>query len=45
LGHAFSVHGISGNMGWALAPVFLTGIATLAGWQMAAVAAGLMALL
>lgn len=44
LGHAFSVHGISGNIGWALAPVFLTGIATLAGWQMAAVAAGLMAL-
>jgi len=22
LGHAFSVHGISGNLGWALAPVF-----------------------
>jgi len=44
LGHAFSVHGISGNLGWALAPVFLTGIATLAGWQVAAVAAGLMAL-
>jgi MFS family permease len=44
LGHAFSVHGISGNIGWALAPVFLTGIATLAGWQVAAVAAGLMAL-
>jgi MFS family permease len=44
LGHAFSVHGISGNIGWALAPVFLTGIASLAGWQTAAVAAGLMAL-
>ena len=44
LGHAFSVHGVSGNLGWALAPVFLTGMATLAGWQMAAVAAGLMAL-
>ena len=24
-GHAFSVHGISGNLGWAAAPVFLTG--------------------
>jgi len=44
LGHAFSVHGISGNLGWALAPVFLTGIATVAGWQAAAIAAGLMAL-
>ncbi len=44
LGHAFSIHGISGNLGWALAPVFLTGIATVAGWQFAAIAAGLMAL-
>ena len=26
LGHAFSVHGISGNLGWALAPVFLIGL-------------------
>ena len=26
LGHAFSVHGISGNLGWALAPVFLGGL-------------------
>ena len=25
LGHAFSVHGISGNLGWAVAPVFMTG--------------------
>jgi MFS family permease len=44
LGHAFSIHGISGNLGWALAPVFLTGIATFAGWQVAAIAAALMAL-
>ena len=27
LGHAFSVHGISGNLGWAVAPVFLLGVA------------------
>ena len=27
LGHAFSVHGLSGNLGWALAPVFLIGVA------------------
>jgi MFS family permease len=39
LGHAFSVHGISGNLGWAAAPVFLTSIAGLAGWRMALTAA------
>ena len=27
LGHGFSVHGISGNLGWATAPVFMAGIA------------------
>lgn len=40
LGHAFSVHGLSGNLGWAAGPVFMTGIATVAGWQAAAFAAG-----
>lgn len=36
LGHAFSIHGISGNLGWALAPVFLIGISTWAGdWRTA----------
>jgi predicted MFS family arabinose efflux permease len=36
LGHAFSVHGISGNMGWALAPVFLIGIHEASGsWRLA----------
>lgn len=39
LGHAFSVHGISGNLGWAVAPLFLTTIAVLLGWRMALVAA------
>lgn len=33
LGYAFSVHGLSGNLGWALAPVFLVGIATLGDWR------------
>jgi MFS family permease len=27
LGHAFSVHGLAGNFGWAAAPVFVTGLA------------------
>ena len=35
LGHAFSVHGISGNLGWAAAPVFMTAVATVAGWRVA----------
>ncbi len=33
LGHAFSVHGLTGNLGWALAPVFLVGISALADWR------------
>ena len=43
LGHAFSVHGLSGNLGWALAPGFMTGIAAHSGWRVAALAAGLLA--
>lgn len=39
LGHAFSVHGISGNLGWAAAPVFLTTIAALSTWRTALAAA------
>lgn len=39
LGHAFSVHGISGNLGWAAAPVFLTTLAGLFGWRVALLAA------
>ncbi|HEX7646262.1 MAG TPA: MFS transporter [Noviherbaspirillum sp.] len=39
LGHAFSVHGLTGNLGWAAAPVFLTTIAGLAGWRTALFAA------
>lgn len=45
LGHAFSVHGITGNLGWALAPVFLAGITALSGsWRVAYVAAAVYAL-
>jgi MFS family permease len=39
LGHAFSVHGLSGNLGWAAAPVFMAGIAASAGWHAAGFAA------
>ena len=39
LGHAFSVHGLSGNLGWAAGPVLMVGIAGIAGWRLAAFAA------
>ena len=40
LGHAFSVHGISGSLGWAAAPLTVTGVAALFGWRGALFAAG-----
>ena len=39
LGAAFSVHGLTGSIGWALAPVFMVFIATQWGWREALVAA------
>ncbi len=36
LGHAFSVHGLSGNLGWAAAPLFMAGIAAWSNWHVAA---------
>lgn len=39
LGRAYAVHGISGNIGWAIAPVFLVGITGFAGWRAALVGA------
>lgn len=45
LGHGFSVHGISGNLGWAAAPVFMTGITAWTGsWRMACLAAAALAM-
>lgn len=35
LAHGFSVHGISGNIGWAASPIFLTAIAANQGWRAA----------
>jgi MFS family permease len=40
LGHAFGVHGIVGNLGWVLAPVFVFPIAQAYGWRVAVIAAG-----
>lgn len=39
LGPAYSVHGLTGSLGWALAPVFLVGIAVPFGWRTSLVAA------
>ncbi len=39
LSHAFSVHGISGNLGWAAAPVFLVTLANLYNWRVALMSA------
>jgi MFS family permease len=35
LPHAYSMHGISGALGWAASPVVLVGITALAGWRQA----------
>jgi len=40
LGHAFSAHGLSGNLGWAAAPLAMAGIAGSAGWHAAGFVAG-----
>jgi MFS family permease len=44
LGHAFSVHGITGSLGWALAPAMLVPLAIAYSWRVALVAAGTLAL-
>ncbi|HSD40596.1 MAG TPA: MFS transporter [Burkholderiales bacterium] len=44
LGHAFGVHGIVGNVGWIVAPVFVFPIAQAYGWRVALVAAGVVGL-
>ncbi len=43
LGHAFAVHGLSGSLGWAAAPLFLVGIAQVSSWRTAVFCAGLVA--
>jgi len=39
LGHAYSTHGFTGNLGWALTPVFMLAIIHVANWRVAAFAA------
>ncbi|MGB3288087.1 MAG: MFS transporter [Burkholderiaceae bacterium] len=42
LGHAFSTHGLTGNLGWALTPVFMAGFIYLSNWRVAAFAAAML---
>jgi MFS family permease len=44
LGHAYSVHGITGALGWALAPAVVVPLAIAFHWRVALVAAGGIAL-
>jgi MFS family permease len=44
LAHGFSVHGISGNIGWALSPLFLTFVAARTDWRTALLCAALLPL-
>ncbi len=43
LGHAFSAHGISGSLGWALAPALLVPLTIAYSWRVALVCAGALA--
>ena len=42
LGHAYSVHGITGSLGWALAPAILVPLAFAYSWRVALMAAGVL---
>jgi len=42
LGHAYSVHGLSGNLGWALAPALLVPLTLAFSWRVALMAAGVL---
>jgi FSR family fosmidomycin resistance protein-like MFS transporter len=42
LGYAFSAHGLTGNLGWAAAPVFFASLGASVGWRQAYLAAALM---
>ncbi|WP_028104103.1 MFS transporter [Pseudoduganella violaceinigra] len=37
--HGFSVHGLSGSIGWAAAPLFMTGVAAATDWRTALLSA------
>ena len=42
LGHAYSAHGITGSLGWALAPTMVVPLAFAYSWRVALIAAGVL---
>ncbi len=42
LGHAFSAHGLTGNLGWAAAPLFFATLSSLYSWRTAYLAAAVL---
>ena len=44
LGHAFSTHALGGNLGWALAPLFMLSLSAAVGWRVALMCAALVGL-
>jgi MFS family permease len=42
LGHAYSVHGLTGSLGWALAPALLVPLTLAYSWRVALMAAGVL---
>ncbi len=42
---AYSIHSVCGNLGWAVAPLYMVGFTQLLGWRQALMAAGLVAVL
>ena len=45
LPYAYSMHGVTGYLGWAAAPAFMVGIAELSGWRIAFLSAALLEIL
>jgi MFS family permease len=45
IARAYSIHSLSGNAGWVLAPIVVGTVAHVAGWRVALLAAGALALL
>ena len=41
LGHAFSMHGLAGNLGWAISTIVMLALATAFGWRAAGLGAAL----
>jgi MFS family permease len=45
LGHAFAMHGLSGNLGWVAGSAFMAAVASSAGWHLAGFGAAAIAVL